>query len=126
VILAKILRPADGSDDKSSGLGNAEVVAVIGLDDEQGVPPDGVPLMEVRHLGGSPDDDYKIGMALAHGPCIPGPYRNRTRAVDIGDGKFDEAMKAKFGDLYVGEVPIFDVYGAPLDGPILKPAQREN
>jgi hypothetical protein len=121
MIFAKILRPADGSDDKTSALGNAEVAAVMGLDDEQGSAPEGMPLMECKRLMCSGDDDYQIGMGLVHGPGVPGPYRNRTRAVDIGDGTFDTAMKAKFGDLYVGSVPVFDVYGKPLDGTIIKP-----
>jgi hypothetical protein len=121
MIFAKILRPADGSDDKTSALGNAEVVAVAGLDDELGGAPEGVPLMEVKRLMCADDDDYQVGMGLVHGPSVPGPYRNQTRAVDIGDGTFDAAMRAKFGDLFTGDVPIFDVYSKPLDGAIIKP-----
>jgi hypothetical protein len=126
LIFAKILRPADGSHDETSVSAQADVVAVAGLDDESGVAPEGMPLMECKRLIGSADDDYKLGMGLVHGPGVPGPYRNRTRAVDLGDGRFNEAMKSKFGDFFTGDVPIFDVYGAPLDGPIIKPAQREN
>jgi hypothetical protein len=126
VIFAKILRPTDGRYDETSVSAQADVVAVAGLDDTPGAPPEGMPLMEVKHLCASPDDDYKLGMGLVHGPFIPGPYRNRTRAVDVGDGRFNEAMVAKFGDLFTGDVVIFDVFGAPLPGQILKPAQREN
>jgi hypothetical protein len=121
MIFAKILRPADGSDDKTSAQGNAEVVAVMGLDDEQGGAPENIPLMECKRLMCSGGDDFQIGMGLVHGPGVPGPYRNRTRAVDVGDGRFNEAMRAKFGDLFTGDVPIFDVYGKPLDGAIIKP-----
>jgi hypothetical protein len=123
MILAKILRPTNGSDDKTSALGNAEVVAVVGLDGESEVAPEGIPLMEVKRLIGSFEDDFKIGMALLNRPdgCDPGPYRSRCVAIDSGDGKFDAAMRAKFGDLYVGFVPVFDVYGKPLEGAIIKP-----
>ncbi|MGA7328603.1 MAG: hypothetical protein WBX25_29965 [Rhodomicrobium sp.] len=85
----------------------------------------GAPVMEVQELSPGPEDDFRLGIGLDRNSGLAGPYgpyRNRTAGIDAGDGKFNGFCSQKFGRLFTGPVPIFDVFGEPLDGPILKPA----